>query len=358
MKIKNFIAITVVLLTGFVSKAQISCQDSLNIRQYEDRYYYPAAVTGGCYEMPLDLVIINEMGVPEYHLFPYCCSVGITNIDEWLVSEDSITNCTYDYAQPYVAYTTPLRIAGVSGYISIRDPYNFVDSLGQLNSYYEIRDGSLENVLAKVEIARNSTRNVEADAPLILHETSRGYTELFFDSVVSVLGDFYVVLHTPDTISYENVSGRNIWQSMGYVYSDEPCANERYPMAKMRAHNSVWYTIKEMYDDYGQVLNVRAFYLFPILAEDDTISTLSDPDLERFVRIFPNPVNEEVNINCGYRIKSLQIIDQAGRIVRQAEPGANNYKCDLRGLANGVYMVTLTTNRGTITKKIVKQERQ
>lgn len=69
------------------------------------------------------------------------------------------------------------------------------------------------------------------------------------------------------------------------------------------------------------------------------------------VSISPNPTSDYLNFNA--KVKSVQIIDAAGRNVSSAKV-ANN-QVDVRNLAKGVYIVKFETENGTQTEKFIKK---
>ena len=80
-------------------------------------------------------------------------------------------------------------------------------------------------------------------------------------------------------------------------------------------------------------------------------------ELGNDIKIYPNPVSGELQVTSyKLQVESVDIIDMMGRTV-----GANLRVCpesnaiNLAHLENGVYFLRITTDKGVITKKIVKQ---
>ena len=69
------------------------------------------------------------------------------------------------------------------------------------------------------------------------------------------------------------------------------------------------------------------------------------------VNIYPTPANSTLNIT-GNGIRSIQMFDASGRKVMESVTGG---RYDIGNLANGVYIVRVTTDNGTTTKKVVKK---
>jgi hypothetical protein len=84
---------------------------------------------------------------------------------------------------------------------------------------------------------------------------------------------------------------------------------------------------------------------------------------ETFVTMYPNPVNTELTVDITTPESSraqVKIMDATGRVVRTVEislqAGSNSTKIDMQSLTDGMYMVSITDQKGlnhtqTIRKK-------
>lgn len=73
--------------------------------------------------------------------------------------------------------------------------------------------------------------------------------------------------------------------------------------------------------------------------------------------VFPNPVNSVITISNAENIllNAVQIADLNGRIVKSSQlDGIVSAEINVSDLASGVYMMTISSDKGTTTKKIVK----
>ena len=72
------------------------------------------------------------------------------------------------------------------------------------------------------------------------------------------------------------------------------------------------------------------------------------------VSIFPNPTASNITINtpAGITIKTAVLYDVLGKLVNNT---IKNSQMDLSSLSRGVYLLSVETDAGTLTKKIVKQ---
>lgn len=79
---------------------------------------------------------------------------------------------------------------------------------------------------------------------------------------------------------------------------------------------------------------------------DNTIANLS---------VFPNPSNNVVNVTADALISNVAIVDLNGRTVKSAKfDGVSEASVNVSDLASGIYMMTVSSDKGTTTKKIVK----
>ncbi|WP_291720702.1 T9SS type A sorting domain-containing protein [Bernardetia sp.] len=69
------------------------------------------------------------------------------------------------------------------------------------------------------------------------------------------------------------------------------------------------------------------------------------------ILVYPNPAQEVVNISSKEQILSIRILNIQGQVLRTV---TNRNKINLNGLANGVYLLNITTKEGTSTKRFVK----
>jgi hypothetical protein len=102
--------------------------------------------------------------------------------------------------------------------------------------------------------------------------------------------------------------------------------------------------------------------IFTTLPENDTIEDHVDEYLLSSIKLYPNPANEYVNLQCtmnDVQLESVEVIDIYGKVVRTVV-GANNHspiptRINISGLAGGIYFVRVTTDKGVVMKKFVKE---
>lgn len=72
------------------------------------------------------------------------------------------------------------------------------------------------------------------------------------------------------------------------------------------------------------------------------------------ISIFPNPTSDFINIKSDEVIRSIKIYDVKGSLIKTENVSGKASKIDISSLAKGNYIVSLETNSGIETKKIIK----
>ncbi len=101
----------------------------------------------------------------------------------------------------------------------------------------------------------------------------------------------------------------------------------------------------------------------PIVQMDFTPLSIDETDLFTNVVVYPNPVNEELNIDFTIENAtdiSIEIIDLAGKTVAtktmdNAAKGTQTVGFNTADFASGVYTVTIESTNGKLTRKFIKK---
>jgi len=85
---------------------------------------------------------------------------------------------------------------------------------------------------------------------------------------------------------------------------------------------------------------------------EDCLLGLTENELQETVQVFPNPVQDVLSIiaSNATKINKIQVYNTLGTLVLVS----NNPQLDVSNLANGLLLVKIETDRGVLTKKIVK----
>ncbi|RZJ71330.1 MAG: T9SS type A sorting domain-containing protein [Flavobacterium sp.] len=100
---------------------------------------------------------------------------------------------------------------------------------------------------------------------------------------------------------------------------------------------------------------------FAFLVDDVSISTTSvagvNDQLASQFAVFPNPATNVINVsnNNNILVDGIQIVDLNGRTVKSVKfDGVASAEVNISDLSSGMYMMTVSSDKGTMTKKIVK----
>ncbi len=82
--------------------------------------------------------------------------------------------------------------------------------------------------------------------------------------------------------------------------------------------------------------------------------TLSIDDFDSSFSLYPNPVQNTLNISAGVSVDQVSIFDLTGREVLRATPNASAFSLDVANLNKGLYLVSLKAGDQEMTTKLVK----
>ncbi len=82
----------------------------------------------------------------------------------------------------------------------------------------------------------------------------------------------------------------------------------------------------------------------------ESISTVNSD-----IILYPNPVADILNVSTREKINGVRIFTSNGSLVRTERNVSDSYSFDVSGLDKGVYFIEIRTDRGSVTKKIIKQ---
>lgn len=100
-------------------------------------------------------------------------------------------------------------------------------------------------------------------------------------------------------------------------------------------------------------LTGEPFPTFSWVLRDNTAMGVAG-DLAEMISVYPNPTSDFVKLNLPSHIEvsSVQMFDLLGKSI---DVELSNNQIDLTSFAEGVYMISIETNQGKLTKKIIKK---
>lgn len=105
----------------------------------------------------------------------------------------------------------------------------------------------------------------------------------------------------------------------------------------------------EIYFDYDfPVETNEAITTFEVLG-------IKDFTADNSVKIYPNPVKDIISIEAGSTIQSVSLYDLQGRLLQTAVVNDATAKFDISSRAAGIYLLKVTTAKGVMAQKIIKE---
>jgi hypothetical protein len=401
IEMKNLFFILVATICGALT-LQAQPEDSIvNQREHSSQYFLSEPFEDSCTN--LDVFEYQE----EFDITT-CFKKNESGIVESVTTGTIIQGKIADIAQSFYVDTT-LNIIG----IAILSPYRYY--LGR-NGYLCIADSNLNikrktpiyDIPISVEEQHNLYQNWAGFGPNSQPIWWFNYEEFFFDTPINMIGKFYVILDNPKPNPYTGYNWNNIADRTNFhymeniiaiVYKNNLCPTTMEPLIRyVQIHNpnmtiddyysmtadeqiqysickdtnaevdflssdTIWHSVTteplsaSIFEWYHS--KATTYYLFPIF---DTItpnidsSALEKIDLENYTLVYPNPTNREVNVQCSFLIKTIEIYNSLGSMVKEiTDIKANHYLLDLNAYEKGNYILRLNTNGGTIEKKILLQ---
>ena len=332
------------------AKSQVVTDSVVNIREHGDYYLTPTFDDDSC-AVIWDVFQWEDYG--EMSIWGY--TPAILN-DGWgryhaFFSDPNIV----DIAQPYYSDTL-VTIMGVAMLCPVRY-YNPDHTENGRHGYICIADSNLN-------IKREAKLN---DSPIDINENVWwkqfyiNYEEFMFDSTINVKDKFYVILDNPKPTNEDRYGWSHVIDTVSWLpnfkYSSfcgiiaGSCADSncninplcRFYTVTTHIYDSrtkidysksdtTWHSIDDQtFSSWGSILSLNGipyFYLFPIFTELDTTAellytetmdtTITDSSslvniVDNYTFIFPNPANKEVNIQCSFRMQTLELFNEQGQ---------------------------------------------
>ena len=330
---KKILFCLLVIVTAFTCKAQ-DLDYNTYPPEHVDDYILPSALQpgGGCFYSVFDTL----------NLYSKCFIMG------------GFLNGIYTIAVPYYSDTL-VSIYGIS-------VLGNKDSENQPAVHLQIRDSMLDNVLASKEA---NFPNIEI-LPF-------NYTEVFFDTPVTIQGLYHVVVEfgTHEASEYRiGLLNAVLWVESIEEYANNcgrGCHSDYSPLYRQRG-DSTWYTFPQL-QEVGIFFNAIDDYyaipfLFPIRGElvppvDTAVTDTASSALwtgvlnDESVRVYPNPADEVLNVASDYNILNVAIFDAVNRLVEEKEVNAKSVRISLAERPSGVYFINVRTDRGSTMRKVI-----
>src|SRR5690606_14625776 len=94
--------------------------------------------------------------------------------------------------------------------------------------------------------------------------------------------------------------------------------------------------------------NIHFDYGYPVETNEATTfiennMDITDADLNNSVSVYPNPVKDTFTISSEDKIKSVELFDLSGRLIRTALVNDKKITQDIHSLSKGIYIIKIST---------------
>lgn len=247
-------------------------------------------------------------------ILPFTAEITINQTDE--SPEDNI----FEFNQIVVGAYDPNDIACIEG--DVVHPDYIGEKLHYLIRFENTGNYYAENVVVAMEI---DTEKYDIDSVRLLNtshsadaQVKDGILEIFFNQIYldsGGHGNILLVMKSVNTLS----EGDSV-QSKADIYFDY-----NYPIITNDA--------------------VTAF--------EATMSVLENTMLD-IVKIYPNPTTDFVSISSTENIRSFELFDMTGKLIRVGLINSFETKIDLTSQNKGIYFLKINTDSGSLARKIVR----
>jgi hypothetical protein len=86
----------------------------------------------------------------------------------------------------------------------------------------------------------------------------------------------------------------------------------------------------------------------------DTTPTAEEPEQLDLLAVYPNPTTGQIRWD-NPRLRQIDVVSSSGQLVQRIEPSRGQQTADLSQLPGGFYLLRLSTDRQTVTQKLILQ---
>lgn len=218
-------------------------------------------------------------------------------------------------------------------YICYAIPFNANNELGTV-AQTTITTLSLGGTgVAEVEIVVENVETTTFDVAFTMNEETAYYYYLIAEE--TILEEYG--LTTQDAIlDYFAQYGEATYENLGGTISD--CVNGDLMKVYTFPYNGN--------NELGTVNLVELVMGEGVVGLNDVMTSVE-------ANLYPNPANSHINVSSLSIIDRVQITNVLGQIVMTKEIGANGANINIESLEAGNYFVTIYTNQGVATKKLL-----
>jgi hypothetical protein len=87
----------------------------------------------------------------------------------------------------------------------------------------------------------------------------------------------------------------------------------------------------------------------------NTIVSVVETENSLKLNLCPLPVVSVLTIEFAGTVKTLELFDSQGRMIRKTYPGHGTFTLDMNSCSPGIYLLRLMTPEGSFIRKVLKQ---
>ena len=292
--------------------------------QYYDSWMFPEVVNQGCVSIPM-------MSFQTY--------------------ADPITNESFMYTSAYAQPYFTDSIISIKGIAILGYYYALPNSSPDSQYYFQIRDSSLQNILASVRYDTLPCLLPYQYSTPPWNTNANMFFEVLFDSSIFINSSkFYAAITCPKFIP--NVTTCCIVTTIFAFVENPACPTSERPQSLI---NDKWELLPSVNPGNPNTPLITTLCIFPIL---DTltyqgINELSNVNSGVEINMYPNPAENEITFSSSVEITKIEILNLLGQIIYTKDIKSTNTKINISNLAKGNYIAKIYTKKGIKTNKFV-----
>ncbi|MEO8934311.1 MAG: T9SS type A sorting domain-containing protein [Xanthomarina sp.] len=205
--------------------------------------------------------------------------------------------------------------------------------------------------LTKLKFTFASLMSLDLTTNLALKDLNvRGNQITNLDLTHNVVLDHVDVKSNP--LIFIDLRNGNCMNMVFYVGDYTPCLKCIYVDNSSDPH--LWDHAYWMFDDLSMPVATEAeCAALPEIPEEYCPALGIETVSEFTFNMFPNPVNGLLHVRANYNSGVFQICSINGKVILTKNLNARDYLIDVSGLASGIYVAKLVSDRGVDTKKLI-----
>lgn len=254
-------------------------------------------------------------------------------------------------------------------FVQFNGTYNIETGSSSRWDYLQIFDGNTTagTLLFDSHLGDNLTNITSTTGPLTILFVSDGSTSYSgFEIQVSCVSDTTPVepCNAP-----ANVTATNLTHESAVLDWTQEGTPDSWTISYKKGSANTWTTINTTTHPYT-ITNLEAetsysVFVTAVCGEEEstpsnTVSFTTDPDgvnvYANSTIVYPNPTTGKFRIeNSELSIENVEVYDVYGKLITTVKVEDNHVELDLSGNASGIYFTRIFTDKGMITKRIVKK---